>query len=187
MKIAVFCASANLVEDVFFEAARELGKRIGEEKWQLVYGGTNIGLMREVSESAMQTGAWVTGVIPECIKNRGVAATDINELVVTTDMKERKHILREQADAFIALPGGWGTLEEITEVITLKQLGIHHKPVVFLNIAGYYDLFRNFIEEIRLKGFVSSTYEHLYYYAEKVEDAIEYIRKYEPEHIEDKY
>ena len=101
-------------------------------------------------------------------------------MIVAPDMKERKHLLREHADAFIALPGGWGTLEEITEVITLKQLGQHNKPIVFLNTAGYYKLFFEFIEHSRKAKFISSAYDHLYYIADAVEPALDYIQKYQP-------
>lgn len=131
MRVAVFCASANEVEPCYFREAGRLGKRIGELGWQLIYGGTNIGLMREVADATIRQGGEVTGIIPECIRDRGVAAGGLKQLIVAPDMKERKYLLREHADAFIALPGGWGTLEEITEVITLKQLGQHNKPIVF--------------------------------------------------------
>lgn len=178
MKVAVFCASANDVNPVFFEDSRNLGKKIGELGWQLVYGGTNIGLMREVADSTIANGGEVTGIIPECIHRRGVAATEISQLIVAPDMKERKHLLRENADAFVALPGGWGTLEEISEVITLKQLGEHLKPIVFLNTAGFYDGFLDFIDHIRKQGFVSAAYDHLYYVADSVEEAIQYLREY---------
>lgn len=187
MKIAVFCASANDVERVYFEDARELGRRIGESGWQLVYGGTNVGLMREVAEATMLYKGEVTGIIPECISKRGVAATGLDHLIIAPDMKERKHLLREHADAFIAMPGGWGTLEEITEVITLKQLGEHSKPIVFLNTAGFYNGFIDFIGNLRGQGFVSPAYDNLYFVSESVEGAIEYIRNYQPDRITSKY
>lgn len=180
MRVAVFCASANEVEPCYFREAGRLGKRIGELGWQLIYGGTNIGLMRKVADAAIQQGGEVIGIIPECICDRGVAASGLKQLIVAPDMKERKHLLREHADAFIALPGGWGTLEEMTEVITLKQLGQHNKPVVFLNTAGYYKLFFEFIDYSRKAKFISSAYDHLYFIADNVEAALEYIQKYQP-------
>ena len=132
MKICVFCASSESVDDVYFEAAADLGKEIVMQGWELLYGGTNCGLMREVSDAVKNSGGKVTGIIPQCIVDRGVSAEGISELIVTSDMKERKSMMREKADAFIALPGGWGTLEEITEVITLKQLGIHNNRLFSL-------------------------------------------------------
>lgn len=187
MKIAVFCASANDVDRVYFEDARKLGKLIGEWGWQLVYGGTNIGLMREVAEATKQYGGEVTGIIPECISKRGVAASGLDRLIIAPDMKERKYLLREHADAFIAMPGGWGTLEEITEVITLKQLGEHSKPIVFLNTAGFYNGFIDFIANLRGQGFVSPAYDNLYFVSESVEGAIDYIGNCRPDTIASKY
>lgn len=108
MRVAVFCASANEVEPCYFREAGRLGKRIGELGWQLIYGGTNIGLMREVADATIRQGGEVTGIIPECIRDRGVAAGGLKQLIVAPDMKERKYLLREHADAFIALPGGLG-------------------------------------------------------------------------------
>ena len=113
----MFCASSESVDNVYFEAAADLGKEIVMRGWGLLYGGTNCGLMREVSDAVKNGGGEVTGIIPQCIVDRGVSAEGISELIVAPDMKERKSMMREKADAFIALPGGWGTLEEITEVI----------------------------------------------------------------------
>lgn len=137
MNICVFCASSDLLAPVFYEQARLLGEEIARHSCEVVYGGTNCGLMKEVAQAALRAGGKVKGIIPACIQEKGIAATGLTELVITSDMKERKQKMRETADAFLAMPGGWGTLEEITEVITLKQLGIHNKPVIFLNIEGF--------------------------------------------------
>ncbi len=187
MKIAVFCASSDAIAPVYFEAAHRLGERIGEKGWHLVYGGTDRGLMRELAETVMSRGGEVTGIIPECIVQRGVAAQGLKRLVVTADMKERKQLLREEAEAFIALPGGWGTLEEITEVITLKQLGQHNRPIVFLNIAGYYDPFFAFIRQAQGKHFISAVYDELYQVVNTVEEALRYIQDYQPVSHKEKY
>ncbi len=186
MKIAVFCASADNINDIYKEEARKLGQRIGQMKWHLVYGGTNIGLMRVVADAAINNGGKITGIIPECILEKGVAAK-VGELIVVPDMKERKHLLREESDAFIALPGGWGTLEEITEVITLKQLRQHNKPIVFLNTGGYYDRFLDFISEAGKEGFISGNYDQIYFVTDSVEKAIGYIRTYQKQEIQGKY
>lgn len=187
MNITVFCASAEKIDEVFFEETRKLGKAIGERGWNLVYGGTNMGLMREVAGSVAVNGGSVTGIIPECILERGVAAKDIDRLIVAKDMKERKQLLRDHADAFVALPGGWGTLEEITEVITLKQLGRHSKPVIFLNIKGFYDDFLKFIDRISHEGFISSAYKDVYYVADTIEDMMGYLDSYVPREAVSKY
>lgn len=187
MNICVFCASADGIEEVYFEDARRLGNQIGDRNWTLVYGGTNCGLMKEVARATIVRGGKAIGVIPECIQARGVVAVDASELLIAPDMKERKRMLRERADAFIALPGGWGTLEEITEVITLKQLGCHNKPVVFVNTGGFYDLFFKFIRDIRSKGFISPAYDSLYKVVDTIEEAVEYAGKYKAEAMSDKY
>lgn len=187
MKIAVFCASANELEETFFEDARCLGKQIAELGWGLVYGGTNIGLMKAVAQATANSGGKVVGIIPECIYKRGVAAKELTQLIIASDMKERKQMLREYADAFIALPGGWGTLEEITEVITLKQLGEHNKPIVFLNTAGIYNIFLEFVGKIQKMGFISPAYDQLYKVVDTVEEAIQYIKEYQEEKIKTKY
>ena len=187
MKICVFCASSESVDDVYFEAAADLGKEIVMQGWELLYGGTNCGLMREVSDAVKNSGGKVTGIIPQCIVDRGVSAEGISELIVTSDMKERKSMMREKADAFIALPGGWGTLEEITEVITLKQLGIHNKPIIFLNTNDFYEYFFLFINNIRKEGFVSKAYDGLYVVVSTVEEAVEYIENYQAKDFSSKY
>lgn len=187
MRIAVFCSSANDVGPNYMEAARLMGKLIGESGWELVYGGTNTGLMKEVADTTISFGGKVTGIIPECILKRGVAAENLENLIVVSDMKERKAYMREAADAFIALPGGWGTLEEITETITLKQLGEHKKPIVFLNISGFYDAFIKFINDITQQGFVSPIYERLYKVLSSVEEVIPYLEQYHEHAVVCKY
>lgn len=111
---------------------------IGNAGHDLVYGGTNIGLMNQVAVSVKEAGGRVIGVVPKLINNLGVSADFLDELVITTDMAERKKVLREKSDAFVALPSGFGTLEEILEVITLKQLGYHNLPIVFINAYGFF-------------------------------------------------
>ena len=187
MKICVFCASSESVDNVYFEAAADLGKEIVMRGWGLLYGGTNCGLMREVSDAVKHGGGEVTGIFPQCIVDRGVSAEGISELIVAPDMKERKSMMREKADAFIALPGGWGTLEEITEVITLKQLGIHNKPIIFLNTNDFYEYFFLFINNIRKEGFVSKAYDGLYVVVNTVEEAVEYIENYQAKDFSSKY
>ncbi len=175
MRIAVFCASARHVDDVYVTAAARLGKLIGESGWELIYGGTNVGLMKVVAEATMEAGGKVTGIIPECIHQRGWAAEGLDQLIIAPDMKERKFLLREHSDAFVALPGGWGTLEEITEVITLKQLGQHCKPIVFLNTAGFYTKLMDFIDAIEKSGFIAPIYRQLYEIVNHPEELMEAI------------
>ena len=187
MQIAVFCASSNRIDHKFFEAARNLGALIGRSGNKLVYGGTNVGLMNEVAVATFENGGEVIGIIPRCIQEKGISAGCFCHLMVAADMKERKHLLRENADAFVALPGGWGTLEEITEVITLKQLGIHRKPIVFLNTSCFYDTFFRFIESIRMEGFVSGSYDNLYTVVNTAEEVWDYLQNYRISEMELKY
>lgn len=187
MYIGVFCASADHIQEAYFKDAAELGEGIAKRGWDLVYGGTNCGLMCETAESVLAHGGKVVGIIPECIRERGVTAKGITELVTAPDMKERKQLMRERSDVFIALPGGWGTLEEITEVITLKQLGNHCKPIVFVNTNGYYDLFFQFIQNSREEGFISKAYDELYTVVKQVEDVFIYLENYQEKCAIDKY
>lgn len=187
MRVAVFCASSNRIDRVYVEDARRLGSRMGELGWHLVYGGVNAGLMKEVADACGAVQGAVTGIVPRCIYGREGIVLRPDRLIVAEDMKERKHLLRENADAFVALPGGWGTLEEITEVITLKQLGIHRKPVVFLNTAGFYDGFLEFIAGIRKQGFISPAYDSLYQVAGNVDETICHLLNPPAGKVEAKY
>lgn len=186
MNVCVFCASSEVGKE-YFKAAEEVGRKIVENGWDLLYGGTNCGLMRKVSDVVEELDGRVTGVIPQCIVDKGMAARGLTRLIVTADMKERKSVMREMSDAFIALPGGWGTLEEITEVITLKQLGVHNKPIVFLNTNEYFEYFFLFIHNARKEHFISAAYDDLYFVTDDVEEAMEYIRNYSPGEVEAKY
>ena len=169
------------------DVAKELGTLMAKAGWELVYGGTNCGLMREVADAVEAAGGKVTGVIARCIAGKGVAAKGLNELIVTEDMKERKSRMREMADAFVVLPGGWGTLEEATEVITLKQLGLHDKPVVFVNTEEYFEYFFLFLHGARREGFISRAYDDLYVVVEEPGEALDYILNYQPRECEAKY
>lgn len=187
MNICIFCASSDRLAPLYYEQARLLGKEIARRSWEMVYGGTNCGLMKEVAQAALKAGGKVKGIIPACIQEKGMAATGLTELVVASDMKERKQKMRETADAFIAMPGGWGTLEEITEVITLKQLGIHNKPVVFFNIGGFYDSFFSFIDESTQGRFIAPVYEKMYKIAQSVPEVLQYLKEKEDNCFYSKY
>ena len=187
MNIVVFCASANQIDQKYMDCARELGMGIGQRKDHLFYGGTNLGLMKEVATATIDSGGDVTGIIPECIYRKGVAAESLGNLIVVPDMKERKQMLRDYADAFVALPGGWGTFEEISEVITLKHLGQHTKPIVFLNTAGFYDLFFDFCDRSQQLGFISENYSKIYKVVSSPEEVLDYLDHYHPEILKSKY
>lgn len=184
--VCVFCSSSDRLEEVYYRQARELGEAITREGWGLVYGGSSCGLMRELAVAVTAQGGAVTGIVTRRIAARGKADHTIANLLVAEDMKERKSLLRDRADGFIALPGGWGTLEEITEVITLKQLGEHCKPIVFLNSDGCYDTFLRFIRELTDKGFIAPVYAGLYRVADTVSQAVQMLKE-TPSLTEEKY
>jgi len=181
MNICVFCSSSNLLDSVYFEEAKKLGKGIGVDGHQLVYGGTNVGLMNEVALSVKSSGGKVLGVIPKLISDYGISANYLDELIVTPDMAERKKILRDKSDAFIALPGGFGTLEEIIEVITLKQLGYHNAPIVFINTNGFYDNLKAQFEMSYTEKFAKPEYSNMFRFANDYKEALEYLENYSQE------
>ena len=152
--VCVFCGSSRVVANEFLGAARKMGHEIARKEMQLVYGGANIGLMNEVAEGALEEGGKVIGVIPERMVGREIAHDGLTELIVTNSMHERKRKMADLADAFIALPGGLGTLEEIFEVITWAQLQLHAKPCGFLNVNRYYDKLLEFLDHCVEERFI---------------------------------
>lgn len=137
--VCVYCASSEAVSEEHRAVARELGVAIARRGWGLMYGGGNIGLMGEVARATLAEGGHVTGVIPHLLADREVALEEVSRLVRTDTMRERKALMDEGSDAFIVLPGGIGTLEELVEILTLKQLGYHGRVVVLLDPTGYWD------------------------------------------------
>lgn len=137
--VCVYCASSERVAPEYRAVAAELGRALAAEGWGLVYGGGSIGLMGEVARAALDAGAHVTGVIPHRLADREVALHEVTELLRTDTMRERKALMDERSDAFIVLPGGIGTLEELVEIITLKQLGYHARAIVVLDARGFWD------------------------------------------------
>jgi cytokinin riboside 5'-monophosphate phosphoribohydrolase len=137
--LCVYCASSDRLDPKYYAAAAELGREMVLRGWGLVYGGGNTGMMGAVARAVTQNGGRVVGVIPEFMKLRELAYIEADELLTVITMRERKLMMETRADAFVALPGGWGTLEEIMEILTLRQLEVVKKPCVFLNQDGFYD------------------------------------------------
>lgn len=180
MKICVFASSSNALEKVYVDEAIELARLIGKNGQTLVNGGANVGLMHSMLETAQQNGAHTIGIIPEKLQGHNLVSEHARELYITKDMMERKALMRDLSDAFVALPGGFGTLEEILEVITLKQLDYHNKPVVFLNTKGFFDdLFRQF-ERSYSENFAKPIYRDLYFIAANISEVIDYLNNYAP-------
>lgn len=187
MNICVFCSSSNSVHEKYFEAAKNLGIAIGNSGNNLVYGGTSVGLMNQVAVSVKEAGGKVIGVVPKLINDYGISADYLDELIITPDMAERKTILREKSDAFVALPGGFGTLEEILEVITLKQLGYHNLPIVFVNTDGFYDFLNDQFELSYREGFAKEDYRDYYIFVNNYDSAMSYIQNYKKEQLKTKW
>lgn len=137
--VAVFCASAMGVDEVYCRAAEELGGELARRSIGLVYGGAKVGLMGAVAEACLRGGGTVVGVIPEVLVDKEVAHDGLTELHVTSTMHTRKALMADRSDAFLILPGGFGTMEEMFEVLAWQTLDLHRKPIVLLNTAGFYD------------------------------------------------
>jgi uncharacterized protein (TIGR00730 family) len=185
--ICVFSSSSDAVAPAYFKAACDLGQLIALHGHTLVYGGSNVGLMGELARAAHTQQGKVIGVIPESIRARGVAYDLADELLVTTDLRERKAVMEARSDAFIALPGGFGTLEEVSEILTLKQLQMHTKPMVLVNTLGFYDKLLALYEHFYAEHFAKEQYRKLYYVAPDVTSALVYIETYQPPHLESKW
>ena len=187
MNICVFSSSSNAIADVYVQEAIDLARLIGRSGFCLINGGSNVGTMDVITREAGKNGAKTIGIIPEKLRDFNLASVHAHEIIVSGDMMDRKFKMREMSDAFIALAGGFGTLEEILEVITLKQLGYHHKAIVFINTNGFYDdLFRQF-EKSYSEKFSKETYRKLFFIAENSAEAMNYLINYKPEEMVNKW
>lgn len=156
LRLCVYCGSRAGNRPAYAEAAAALGRSIGQRGWQLVYGGGQVGLMGIVADAALAAGATAIGIIPDSLMRREVGHAGLTELHVVPNMHLRKQAMAERADAFIALPGGLGTLEELYEVWTWQHLGYHAKPMGLLNTAGYYDAMLGFMTHAEAEGFIDT-------------------------------
>jgi uncharacterized protein (TIGR00730 family) len=173
--VAVFCASANGVDSVYRSTAEKLGHALAKRNIGLVYGGANVGLMQAVAEAALAANGKVIGVIPEVLVDLEVAHRGISELHVTSTMHTRKALIGEKADAFIALPGGFGTFEELFEVLAWHTLKIHAKPILLLNINGFYDKLLAFLDHCVAEGMLKAKSRELLLVANTVDEALELL------------
>lgn len=157
LSLCVYCGSRDGDQPGYAAAATAVGAEIARRGWRLVYGGGRAGLMGRVADAALAGGAHVTGIIPRSLMEREVGHAGLTELHVVETMHQRKLMMAERSDAFVALPGGLGTFEELFEVWTWRQLGYHDKPVGLLNVQGYYDPLLGFLDDTVARGFVSTT------------------------------
>jgi hypothetical protein len=160
-RICVFCGSQVGHRDVYRQVTEELAEQLVQRGYGLVYGGGRVGLMGVLADAVLVAGGEVIGVIPEAMVARELAHSGVNNMHVVTSMHARKARMVDLADAFIALPGGYGTLEELFEIITWAQLGIHQKPIGLLNVGGYFDVLTTFVEQAIVEGFVREEHRQL--------------------------
>ncbi|MDO4232719.1 MAG: TIGR00730 family Rossman fold protein [Lautropia sp.] len=179
MRLTVFCGSASGSLPSYTEAAEQLGRLLAERGIGLVYGGASVGLMGSVANAALVAGGEVIGVIPKALASREIAHDGLTQLHVVSSMHERKAMMAELSDGFIALPGGAGTLEEIFEVWTWGQLGYHRKPCALFNVAGYYDALVSFVDQVVDQGFLKPKYREMLIVDDRLDSLMQRIQAYE--------
>ena len=173
--VCVYCGSGKGVNHAYTIAARKLGKALANDGIRLVYGGGSLGLMGEVARAALGAGGKVTGIIPEFLVAREMMLKDVDDLIVVKNMHMRKQLMFDRSDAFVALPGGIGTLEELVEQLTWSQLGRHSKPIVIANIEGFWDPFLNLLAHMKCETFIRSGLDVHFAVVDKVEDILSTI------------
>jgi uncharacterized protein (TIGR00730 family) len=178
--VTVYLSARDSIDEVYFKAAAALGTAIAKKNWTLVYGGNNVGLMRAVADAARAAKGKVVGVTPQLMEDQGISDAKCDELIVTRDMRERKGIMEAHGDAFIILPGGLGTFEELFEILVGRQLGYHQKPIVFLNTAEYYKPLLTMLKHGIDQRFIKSNTAELYHVSETVDDVIAYLESFYP-------
>lgn len=177
--ICVYCSSSDRVAADLFDLADTLGRELAERDLTLLYGGGGVGLMGATARSVSRHGGRIVGVIPDFMRAKELAFEEADELVITQTMRERKAAMEERADAFLVLPGGFGTLEEVVEIITLKQLAFHQKPIVFLNHQNFFEPLLAFFERFFEENFTRPVYRNLYASVGTLEEAFAYLSTYE--------
>ncbi len=177
-RVTVFCGSC-LGNDVYFELqAKNLGQTLAKKNIGLVYGGANIGLMGAVADGALSLGGEVIGVLPIFLKEKEIAHEHLSELILVESMHERKMKMNELCDGVITLPGGFGTMEELFEMLTWAQLGLHKKPIGLLNCNGFYDSLINMIQQMTDSGFLKKTNQQMLLVSDNIDDLINQMENY---------
>lgn len=170
--VCVYCGSSHGVRPSFDEAAAKLGAQLADAGIRLVYGGGAVGLMGVVAQSVLDAGGQVTGIIPDFLDRAEVGKANVTELIKTETMHDRKAIMAERSDGFVVLPGGLGTLDETFEILTWKQLQLHNKPIVLVNVEGYWDHFVHLVEHQVREGFVRERYLQFFRIVDTVEEVV---------------
>ena len=177
--ICVFCASSMGNNPVYGETAFELGKTLAENNIDLIYGGAQVGLMGKLADGALSKNGRVTGIIPEFLKTKEIEHNGLTELISVNTMHERKSGMHKMSDGFIALPGGFGTMEELFEILTWAQLSLHKKPIGILNINGYYDPLIQLIEKMIDEHLLKNEYKGILLISDSIEDLLSQMNLYE--------
>ena len=184
MRLCVFCGSSSGQDPVYLEAARSLGETLAANGIELVYGGASVGLMGAVADAVLARGGHVIGVMPQALVDKEIAHRGLSDLRVVGSMHERKALMAELADGFVALPGGLGTFEELFEVWTWAQLGYHRKPCALLNAGGFYDKLTDFLDDVVDRGFVKPIHRAMLIVESKPAALVEAVRSYEPPKVD---
>ncbi len=185
--VCVFCASSDRINGHYLEAAHELGTLLAQGGWRCINGGGAVGLMGALTDGALDAGGQVTGVIPKFMVDNGWCYDRLQDVIVTADMHQRKHMMSDMADAVIALPGGVGTLEELLETLTWRQLGLVKVPVIILNTMGYYDPLLSMLRHAIDQGFMKPSHSQLWTVASTPIQAIACLENSSSVDIESKY
>lgn len=178
--IAVFCASSDGVDKTIYRGAYEVGEFLAKNNIEVVYGGSKLGLMGQVAKGALDNNGKVTGVIPDFLKTKEVVHTQLSYLITTQDMHERKLKMHDLSDGFIALPGGFGTLEELFEILTWGQLGLHRKPIGILNINNFYDDLLTMLHKMVTKKLLKEENLSLVIVSDNIENLLQKMKDFKP-------
>ena len=179
-RVCVFCSSSDTLDKLYYDDATLLGELMAKAGLDLVYGGSCVGTMYSVAKSAKANGSKIYGVMPEKLYGFGVHSEECDEFYLTPDMRSRKAKLDELSDSIIAMAGGFGTLEEVSEMIVQRQLGYNNKPIVFLNTNGFYDNLLKFFDDIIEHSFAKDKSREIYFVAKTPQEAVDYLLNFKP-------
>lgn len=177
-RITVFCASSYGTDKIYEEQAALVGKTLAEQNIEVIYGGANVGLMGAVADGALNAGGKVIGVLPNFLRSKEIAHLGLTELILVENMHERKTKMSDLCDGVIALPGGFGTLEELFEMLTWAQLGLHKKPIAILNVDGFYDSLIALLEKMTEKGLLKEINQKMLLVSNNIDDLLEQMKNY---------
>ncbi len=186
-KLCVYCSSSTAVEDKYFSNIEMLAQYMIKYNYDLLYGGANIGLMGAVAKKVKQMGGKVYSVIPKAINSKGISYEEADQIIITDNMQQRKQKFAELADAFIVMPGGFGTLDELAEIITLKQLSYHNKAIVINNYDNFYDNLLKQFDVYYDNKFTKKTYKNLYMVSTDYLEIFDYLENYSPKALDNKW